>query len=59
MKTVVIMWIIYMNDLSSERFEYKGTLADCLFESALINDTHKDRYSGCIEESNKPPYVKE
>ena len=40
MKVVVMMWILFLTDLSSEKRVYDGRLNECLLNAILYNENH-------------------
>ena len=51
MKVVVMMWILFLTELSSEKRVYDGTLNECLLNAILYNENHKDESrAGCYME---------
>tara|TARA_Y100000590_G_scaffold78560_1_gene87336 strand:- start:112 stop:294 length:183 start_codon:yes stop_codon:yes gene_type:complete len=60
MKIIIIMWIIYLHDLSSHKIIYDGSLHDCLHEALSFNFKNEDKaYSGCYAEIRQPNYLEE
>jgi len=60
MKLIVMMWILYLNDLSSQKIIYDGDINECLQESIIFNFENQDKaYSGCYMEVKQPDYLEE
>ena len=58
MKLLVIMWIIYLNDLSSYKNIYAGSLNECLHEALSFNIKNEGKaHSGCYMEVKQPDYL--
>jgi|LWDU01.1.fsa_nt_gi hypothetical protein len=58
MKIIVMMWILTLSDLSSEKIIYNGTLNDCLRESLIFNFKNENKaYSGCYMEVKQPNFL--
>ena len=58
MKIVIIMWILTLSDLSSEKNIYEGSLDECLLTTYAFNQIHEGKkYSGCYSEIKQYDFV--
>lgn len=58
MKVLVIMWVLFLGDLSSEKRVYVGTLNECLLNTIMYNDQYRGkRHAGCYMEVVKYDFV--
>ncbi len=61
MKIIIIMWIRYLSDLSSEKMVYEGSLQDCQYDAMKFNirQKQKEAHAGCNLEVKQPNYLEE
>tara|TARA_Y100001936_G_scaffold245940_1_gene288907 strand:- start:367 stop:552 length:186 start_codon:yes stop_codon:yes gene_type:complete len=58
MKIVIIMWILTLSNLKSEKIIYDGTLQDCLHEALSFNIKYeKKAYAGCYVDVKQYDFV--
>ena len=58
MKVVIIMWIMTISDLSSEKNIYEGSLDECLLTTYALNQVHEGKkYAGCYSEIKQYDFV--
>ncbi len=58
MKFAIVMWILTLADLSSEKHIYHGTLDECLLNAILYNNQHEGKkYAGCYIEVKQYDHV--
>ena len=58
MKVVIIMWIMTLSDLSSEKSIYEGSLDECLLTTYAFNQVHEGKkYAGCYSEIKQYDFV--
>ena len=58
MKMLIIMWVLTLSDLSSEKKIYEGSLDECLLTALAFNQVYEGkRYAGCYSEIKQYDFV--
>ena len=53
MKILVIMWILSLNTLESQKTVFNGTLEDCLIRALELNAADTRAYTGCYMDTRQ------
>jgi len=52
-KILVIMWILSLNTLESQKIVFNGTLESCLIKALELNATDTRVYAGCYMDAQQ------
>ena len=57
MKILVIMWVLSLSNLESQKTVFNGTLEDCLIRSLELNAADTRVYAGCYMDAQQYNFV--
>ena len=57
MKIFVIMWVLSLNTLESEKTIFDGTIEDCLIKALELNAAETQAYAGCYMDAQQYDFV--
>ena len=57
MKILVIMWVLSLSNLESQKTVFNGTLEDCLIRSLELNAADTRVYAGCYMDTQQYNFV--
>ena len=57
MKIFVIIWILSLNTLESQKIVFNGTLESCLIKALELNASETRAYTGCYMDTQQYDFV--
>ena len=57
MKIFVIMWVLSLGNLESQKTVFNGTIEDCLIHALELNATDTRVYAGCYMDTQQYDFV--
>jgi len=56
-KILVIMWVLSLGTLESQKTVFNGTLEDCLIKALELNAAETQAYAGCYMDAQQYDFV--